>query len=447
MAVETSVDEATKAMHEATSAMRASLAEAEKSLEARGLQLKQAVGDIEKADGVTGDLKERLVKAEDGIVKAEDRWNELAAEVKENDRIRGELETKLDLIKTNRPGSEDEAKAEIALYERAYSKALAGGTGQDTRARTVVNPLNDEEEKALDDFEAKSLSTDGGETGGYLMPPAQRGELIRKLILADPLEDLASSVDLASGDTWEAPREGDQNFECDWVSERGARPETDAGKLGLETIVAHEIYAKPLATQKMLDDPGFDVAGWLTNRLSRRFGVKRGQAFIAGDGSGKPEGIVVSPTAIGTGDFGFVPMGDASTIADGDGLWDVFIDLEEFYAAQSTWLWQRATTGIIRKLKAQGTGEYLWAPAFEGIPPSVAERPYRESISMPAVAANAFAVALGDWESAYLVVRRQEIRTLRDPFSSKPFVEFYTTMRTGGAPVLNEAYRLGKIAV
>lgn len=445
----TKLEEATNEMQEAAAAMRKAQDDGETQLKSLGLDVRKMTGDLERVDGVTGDVKERMVKAEAAVIESEERWRLIDTELKAQAQLRGDLESKVDLALRSRPTDlVTEEKASAELYESAYSKVLHAGYGHDSnghRAPTGRWALTEDEQKSMDDVEKKNLSSDSGETGGYLMPPAMRGDLIKKLIEKDPLEELAASVDLTSGDTWEAPREGDQNFECDWVGERETRGETTAGKIALERITAHELYAKPLVSQKMLDDPGFSVESWLTERLVRRFSVKRGQAFVSGDAVGKPEGIVASDTATGSGDFGYVPLGHASTINGTDGLWDLFIDLPEFYSSQSTWLWQRSTTGIVRKLK-DGEDRNIWAPAFEGTPPTALDRPYRESISMPTVAANAFSVALGDWQSAYLVVRRQDVRTLRDPFSTKPFVEFYTTLRVGGMPVLNEAYRLGRVS-
>lgn len=424
---------ATQGMHEATRALR----KAQELAEKRG----------EEAGAETGELKERMEKAEAGIVEWEAKWRDAEAKLKAAEQKAGEIETKMQLMERHRAEtpSVDQAEAEIKAHERAFAKAMKGGA-PDARGHVLAkHRLTDEEEKALTAMEEKSISMDGNENGGFLMPQAQQGDLIRKLIEWSPLEELADSTDIGLGDTWEVTREGDQDFVCNWTSERGTRSETQAGHVAKTVITAHEIYAKPLASQKSLDDPAFDVARWLVERLARRFRVKRGEAFITGDGAGKPEGITTNATAIGSGDYGYVPMGHASTIDSGDGLWDVAFDLPEFYADRATWLWRRATSAIIRKLK-DGEDRYIWAPAFEGTPPTVCDRPYREAIDMPAVAANAHAVALGAWADAYMVVRRQETRTLRDPYSSKPFVEFYTTMRVGGAVVLNEAYRLGKIA-
>ncbi len=66
---------------------------------------------------------------------------------------------------------------------------------------------------------------------------------------------------------------------------------------------------------------------------------------------------------------------------------------------------------------------------------------------MPAVAANALSVALGDWKSGYMIVDRIGISILRDPYTVKPFVEFYTRKRVGANLLDGQAIKIGKIAV
>lgn len=51
---------------------------------------------------------------------------------------------------------------------------------------------------------------------------------------------------------------------------------------------------------------------------------------------------------------------------------------------------------------------------------------------MPDIAANSFSIAFGDFRRGYLIVDRQGARVLRDPYSQKPYVLFYTTKRVGG---------------
>ena len=72
--------------------------------------------------------------------------------------------------------------------------------------------------------------------------------------------------------------------------------------------------------------------------------------------------------------------------------------------------------------------------------------PVERMEDMPAVAANSLSIAFGDWKQAYTIVDRAGVRVLRDPFSAKPFVLFYTTKRTGGDVTNFEALVLQKTA-
>ena len=101
----------------------------------------------------------------------------------------------------------------------------------------------------------------------------------------------------------------------------------------------------------------------------------------------------------------------------------------------------------MRKFK-DADGNYLWRPpASAGQPASLMGFPIAEAEGMPDVGANALAVAFGDFKRGYLIVDRQGVSVLRDPFSSKPYVLFYTTKRVGGGIADYDAIKLLKFAV
>ena len=92
----------------------------------------------------------------------------------------------------------------------------------------------------------------------------------------------------------------------------------------------------------------------------------------------------------------------------------------------------RRTQSAVRKLK-DGDGNYLWAPpASAGARATLMGFPVVEAEAMPDIAPGANAIAFGDFARFYLVVDRQGVRVLRDPYSAKPYVLFYTTKRVGG---------------
>ena len=168
----------------------------------------------------------------------------------------------------------------------------------------------------------------------------------------------------------------------------------------------------------------------------------------SGSGVGQPEGLL---TISGMTE---VNSGSAAALT-GDGLVNLYYTLPDFYARQSTFVMKRSTVGAVRKLK-DSSGNYLWAPGFggngltmnlaAGAPATILDRPYREAIDMPAVAADAMAIVFGAFKMGYRIVDRQDIRVLRDPYSNKPYVTFYTTKRVGGQVVLLEAFVKHKVA-
>jgi HK97 family phage major capsid protein len=349
------------------------------------------------------------------------RYGEASQETKDvldrlNDRL-DELETKI-----SRPtlGSQVETAQAETEHEKAFNAYLRKG------------------ERGLTADELKALSTDSDPDGGYMVPTQRANSIIEKLVEFSPIRMLANVVTI-TGNAYEVPAENDPTFEANWVSERGSRPETDTGTFRMERIPVHEIYAKPRATQTMLDDSAFNIEGWINNRVATRFSVLEAQAFLIGDGVGKPEGIL---TKNGIAE---VVSGNASAIT-ADSLIELYYSLPEFYVRNSTWLMKRSTIKEIRKLKTTDN-QYLWQPGLAGVAPAtILDRPYVEAVDMPAIATNAYPVLFGDFRAAYTIVDRQGIRILRDPYSSKPYVEFYTTRRVGGQVVQADALRKLKIS-
>lgn len=364
------------------------------------------------------EMKAKLAQRDEEIKKYGEASAETEATIKKlNDRI-DELETK-----ANRPAAAVQEKARAFDPEAPEVKAFAN-----LLRKGVVAPE-----------EAKLLSTDSDPDGGYLVPTQMANQIISKLIEVSPVRELAEVMPLSLGDTLEIPAEDETEFGGGWVSERGERGETQSGKIRMKKLVAHEMYANPFVTQKLLDDSAFNVESWLSGRVAIALAKVEGSAFINGDGVNKPEGILVSA------DVAAVAGGHASELT-ADGIKDLVYAVPEFYAKNGTFLLRRATLGIIRKLK-DGQGNYLWQPGLQaGQPGTIEGQRYREAVDMPTVATNAFPIVFGDFRAAYKIVDRQGIRVTRDPFSNKPFVEFYTTKRTGGLVVLGEALRKLKIA-
>jgi len=280
---------------------------------------------------------------------------------------------------------------------------------------------------------AKALQTDKDPNGGYVMNPATRKPLVRKLIEMSPIRQLATVYSISTGDAVEIPVEGSTDFSASWVGERGSRSETTAGTFKMEVVPTHEMYANPFVTQKMIDDAQFDMEAYVMDRLGIRFGVSEGTAFVTGSGVNQPEGILTDSNVTS------VNSGAASDLT-ADGLIQLYYEgVADPYAKNGSWLAKRATVGRIRRLK-DGAGQYLWQPGLaQGSPDMILGRPVYEAVDMPAIASDAYPVVFGDIRAGYVIVDRTDIRLNRDPYTNKPNVEMYTTKRVGGQVVLAEA--------
>jgi HK97 family phage major capsid protein len=286
----------------------------------------------------------------------------------------------------------------------------------------------------MSEAETKALATDNDTQGGYLVPAPMQGRLIEKLIEFSPVRAEVSVVTISAGNAWEAPAEGATDFTAGKVGERDARPETEAGTLRMERIPVHEFYANPFVTQTMLDDEAFGVEAWISQRVSTRRAVLEGGYHINGTAEGEPEGLLTNADITG------VNSGATATLTP-DGLITLIFDLPAPYARNAVFLWHRSTTAAVRKLK-DSQNQYLWAPGLNGATQgTVLGHRYVECLDMPEVEADAEAVIFGDLRAAYKIVDRKGISLMRDPFSSKPFIEMYFTWRTGGQVVLAEAVR------
>lgn len=359
------------------------------------------------------------------------------AEVKKQGTASAETKQELERLQDRLDAIEAEAKrARIAQAERQADDASA----EEREQKAAFWKYARKGERGVSEAELKALSTDSDPDGGYAAPPTVSRNVIQKLIEMSDLRGLAT-VETISGSAWEEPAEGSQDFTSGWTAERGSRSETQTGQIRMIRIPVHEQYAAPRISQTMLDDASFAIEAWLSSRVATRLSVKEGTAFVSGNGVTQPQGINDSTLVTG------VTCGSAGAIT-ADGLMDVAYDLPEPYFRNATWLLKRVAIRNIRKLKTPGGDQqYIWQPGIAGSQPAtILDRPYREMIDMPTPAAATSPIVFGDIRAGYKIVDRMGIRVLRDPYSAKPFVEFYTTKRVGGGIVLAEALRRGTLA-
>lgn len=307
-------------------------------------------------------------------------------------------------------------------------------------------------EDGLCDLEvAARLTTQSDPDGGFLVPTEMESTIDRVLGTMSAMRGLATVRQIGAASYKKLINQG--GTISGWVGENSARGETGTPKLsGLEFPVM-ELYAQPGATQTMLDDSSMSIEQWLADEVSIEFAEQEGEAFVTGNGTNKPRGILsyttVANASYAWGKVGFIKSGGAADFAasaPADALIDLQHSLKQGYRNNGSFLMNDMTLAKVRKLK-DGEGNYLWQPSIQvGKPETLLGKPVDTDDNMPDVGADAFPIAFADFKRAYLIIDRIGIRVLRDPYTSKPNVLFYTTKRVGGGIQNFEAIKLLKIA-
>lgn len=323
--------------------------------------------------------------------------------------------------KTARPGAsgDDEAKAAKAEHRKGFVGYLR--KGHDTGLREL-------EQKAM------SVGSDGD--GGYAVTEGldtSIGALVRNdtpmLSLVNAIVGPATYEKLINvGGTTSA-----------WVGETDARAETSTPTLASVKPFFGEIQASPKVTQKLLDDAMFDVEGFISENVGMEFAEEIDDAIVNGNGTNKPKGILaytLAETADSSRTFGQVEKYTTTTTSasfTGDELITFIHKLKKGYRQNAKWVMPGLAVAIARKLKDATSGQYLWQPGLGGGQPStLLSYEVVEDEAVPTPAGSSKSVLFGDFKRAYRFVTVRGIRVLRDPYSAKPYVTFYTTQRVGG---------------
>lgn len=329
----------------------------------------------------------------------------------------------------------------VAVDEyRAYTKAF------DRYLRVGEKGLTSDEQKAL------SVGTDYA--GGYLVTPDKTGQMVKKVFETSDVRRFAA-VQMISTDALEGSADLDE-ASGGWVSELGTRSDSNTPAVPTPwRIPVHEQYSQPKASQKLINDANIDVAAWLNAKVADKLSRDQNVAFVTGSGVGKPRGFASYTTsttyawgtpehvATGTsGGWGTDPNGIQQ-------LNNLMGKLKDTYVPGSAFFMNRTTKFSIRNLTdASAAGKFVFIPSFAaGVPDTLLGAPIHVLQDMASYStASALGVAYGNMARFYQIVDRQGVSVLVDPFTSKPYVVFYTTARVGGDVVDFEAMKFLKFA-
>lgn len=420
---------------------------------------KQTHEDLKKNDTLTSEKLTRIEKSLDAAVEAKAALEAaIAAEKKE----REDLEARINRhgIKA---GTEAEAKAELELKE---FNLLIAANASDRKKR--IEALDQkgydsykaawhrwvrEGKEALSADEVKTLSVGSDPDGGYFVTPDVGGRIVRKVYESSPMRQYAS-VQMISTDALEGIEDLNEAG-AGYAGEHSTSGDVTTPEVGRWKISVFWIDTEPKATMQLLDDASVDIEAWLAGKVSSKFSRFENAEFVGGNANkirGFARGYTTaadSGSGVTWGQIGHVVTGvngDFAASAKGDKLYDLMGTLKSEYLTGAAWFTNRAVVTAIRKFK-DGQNNYLWQPSFiAGQPETIMGYPVARMEDMPALATDSYSLAFGNMAEAYQIVDRQGIRVLRDNLTSKPYVKFYTTKRTGGGVVNFEAIKLMKFS-
>lgn len=301
-----------------------------------------------------------------------------------------------------------------------------------------------------------ALTTGSNPDGGYLIP-TEIDRTIGQLVQVDSTMRRLARVISTNRESY-VRLYNLKGTEANWVTETEARSETAGPKFAKLEVPVCELVAQPVSTQQLLDDAMIDVASELEQDIALAFSQKENTAFVNGDGVKQPKGFLdytkVANASFAWGKLGFVTTGEAAgfaattaSVSPADCLINLIYSLKSGYRTNAVFVMNTSTVAIVRKFK-DNDGRFLWVDSIAaGQPPTLLGYPVYVEDEMPSIEANAFPIAFGDFSRGYVIVDRTGMRMLIDPYTSKPFVKFYTTRRVGGGVQDFNAIKLLKIAV
>ncbi|EIJ1048951.1 phage major capsid protein [Escherichia coli] len=352
----------------------------------------------------------------------------LNGKLSELDELKSALEEELKQVKRPVGGSQSKAASE---HKTAFIGFMRKG-----------------KDDGLRELERKALQVGVDEDGGYAVPEELDRTILNLLKDEVVMRQEATTITVGGANYKKLVNLG--GTASGWVGETDARPETDASKLGQIEPFMGEIYGNPQATQTMLDDAFFNVEDWINSELAIEFAEQEEIAFTSGNGTKKPKGFLAYASTLDpdkTRAFGTLQhiLSGAAAGVTADAIIKLVYTLRKVHRNGAKFMMNNNSLFAIRILK-DSEGNYLWRPGLElGQPSSLAGYGVAENEQMPDIAADAKAIAFGNFKRGYTIVDRIGTRILRDPYTKKPFVGFYTTKRTGGMLVDSQAIKLLQI--
>lgn len=360
-------------------------------------------------------------------------------------------------LKLARPGAmgnggEKSETPEAVEYREAFVDWVRNPKDTDRQMR--CHQANKALEAKQTDRERRATQTVTNNTsaGGFALPEFIERQIARLSVDMSPIRQISTVRTVSTPDYKELFDVNGATFE--WLGETDTRNQTNTPDLREVAPTFGMASAKPQASEESLDDLFFNVEQWLIESAAEAIAQGEGAAFVAGNGTKKPTGFLAGPTPVTTADatraFGtlqYIASGQAAAMpTSADVFYDLVYGIRARYRNNAQWVTSKAVLAAMRKYK-DTTGQYLWQPALTaGQPATFLGYGITEAEDMPAVAANSFPLAFGDFKEGYLICDRVGTRITRDEITTPGFVKFYVRKRVGGMLRNTQAIKLLKVA-
>ena len=366
-------------------------------------------------------------RAEDGTVSAEDNatYEKMEADVvalgKEIDRLERQAAIDREMDQptaaplVSRPVAPTAQKQGRASDE--YKTAFWGMIRNRVATPGVMNALQ--------------VGTDS--EGGYLVPDEYERTLVQGLEEENVLRSLCTVIQTSSGDR-KIPLVASHGS-ASWVDEEGTIPDSD-DTFGQITIGAHKVATMIKVSDELLQDSVFNIESYIAAEFARRIGAAEEEAFITGNGTGKPTGLLHATNGAG---IGVTTNGNTPTA---DEIFDLIHSIKSVYRKKAVFLLNDSTLKALRKLK-DGQGQYLWQPGLkEGQPDTLLNYRLVTSPFMPEIDSGNKVILFGDFKSYWIADRQgRSFQRLNELYAATGQVGFRATQRVDGRLVLAEAMK------
>ena len=266
--------------------------------------------------------------------------------------------------------------------------------------------------------------------GGYLVPEEYDHRLIDTLSEENIMRRLATTI-TTSGE--HKINIAATKPAASWIEEGGALTFGDA-TFSQILLDAHKLHVAIKVTEELLYDNAFNLEGYILDQFGKALGNAEEDAFLNGDGTGKPLGLFAA-----TG--GGTVAGTLTAAIKSDDMLDLVYALKRPYRKKASFIMNDKTLSSLRKLK-DNNGAYIWQPSYQaGEPDRVLGYAVHTSAYAPEDA-----IAFGDYKYYNIGDRgTRSFSELRELFAGNGMIGYVAKERVDGKLILPEAVQILKL--